>query len=134
MSVNYSAYVMYGGLFNAEDLRDTEQRRGCAHPCLDAKFCPECGKPMWHTVDLGERIDSVYRIGDMGYVSKMWDNQPKLVVGVVLSKVDDYNINSESWSMVDSPNDNIKDRLKVWCEEHGIDMPNPTTFLVMYAG
>jgi hypothetical protein len=47
--MGYSAdcYVVIGVAIKHDDFINETKVRGCSHPEQDAKFCPECGEPMW---------------------------------------------------------------------------------------
>ena len=65
--------------------------RGCSHREMDAKFCPECGKPMW----IEEDYDSEYEDEISDYIYEACDSigikyvQDENFIGYVLMRVSD---------------------------------------------
>jgi hypothetical protein len=48
MSASSHAQLVLGYRFTEDELAFSERRRSCGHPEIEtAKFCPECGKPMY---------------------------------------------------------------------------------------
>jgi len=56
MGVDYTAYAVLGVKFSYEEFmkpfKRIEETRCCKHSEQKAKFCPECGKPMWKERDM----------------------------------------------------------------------------------
>jgi hypothetical protein len=89
MSVNITAYTVLGCQFSMKDLTTTTPKRGCNHrPAgVGAKFCSECGKPIWADSMsepdwandfIIDGLDIVHLTDDVG-----------VVVGRILGKVKD---------------------------------------------
>jgi hypothetical protein len=72
------------------DKKPDEKIRGCEHPETDAKFCPECGMPMWETIEDDdwddEMNDKFYDLGDRDGIHVDDDCE---VIGVGLASVSD---------------------------------------------
>lgn len=58
MGVDYSGQAIIG--VKISDPLLVKQTRGCRHPEQNARFCSECGQPMWHSSkELNPKLDAL---------------------------------------------------------------------------
>jgi hypothetical protein len=87
--MGYQVYVnaVYGVQLNKNDLEVVDAERGCSHelPDTPAKFCPECGKPVF--VEVRKKILVPSTLDDF---KRDYDDD-SFILGVSLGSLDTYN-------------------------------------------
>lgn len=114
MGYDASASMAIGVRKLASDFKKQVKVRGCKHDETKAKFCPECGKPMW--VDKTEYIIDVfdmYEENEEG-ISCIRPNcdTDDIVIGFNLCVVSSYNNISGIDILTESEMDEYKEILK----------------------
>lgn len=86
MSITYTAYLVHGVVIPVQALAG--RNRGCTHPASSAKFCHECGEPMWEQADIKDSLEmsQACRVGDIGWIRPRGSDT--CVVGIVLAVLD----------------------------------------------
>jgi len=86
MGYSSSAHFIAGVKIDADTIVERKKRRVCSHPETDAKFCPECGKPMWEdvSIDVHDYISDI----DEDMIHYGDAERHEVIVGVEMKKAD----------------------------------------------
>ena len=114
MGYDASASVAIGVRKSVSDFKKNVKVRGCIHKETKAKFCPECGQPMW--IDKTEYIidiNMMYEENDDG-ISCIRPNSDTddIVIGFFLCGVSSYENISGVDILTESEINEYKEKLK----------------------
>lgn len=118
--MGYSAYsyAVFGLKVSKNDITKETQVRNCNHNVdLQAKFCSECGKPIYQ-IKKERIVDHGYSPNEIGYFVSDPGNDNTGILGFVLAKTD---YNSTTYLKIPLPTLEMIEQLKEFLHEHSIE-------------
>lgn len=135
MSVSCYAYLVYGVIVKKDRLYEENNVRGCGHKkSTTAKFCPECGKPMYKT-ERSIELDFCDGTEDtLSYYAFTYEEEDEVVLGFALAKVGGYK-NPNVTNKFAEPTQEQKEEILEYCRRVDIkvDESELKNHLMLYA-